>query len=173
MTAGDHTIRSLANDSAPAVHVHVHLAMTGTFPLRVADLFFTDGGVLVPEYEYLTPLFGIVGRQVPEVSTQARKCYRQHGVGGLIEEAERVHRIPYEEVDCVRFYDESGAGRPKLAVDVVSGPPYAYRIHAPVDDDALAGALRSLGERRGFEVRTASTLGFSPLNSLRRFLADR
>lgn len=157
----------------PAVHVHVHLAMAGTFPLRVADLLFTDDGLLVPEYEYLTPLLGIARGRVPDVAESARRQYRDDGVEGLIETAERTHRVPYEDIDQVRTYDDSGLGRPKIAVDVTDGPPYAYRIHAPVDVDALTEALRSLGSRRDFAVASASTLGFSPVNSIKRFRSDR
>ncbi|MFT4923114.1 MAG: hypothetical protein ACI8XM_002338 [Haloarculaceae archaeon] len=160
-------------DRPRAVHVHVHLAMTGTFPLRVADLLFTDDALVVPEYEYLTPLLGIARGKASEVGRRARERYREEGLAGLVDSAERTHEIPYAHVECVRIYDDSGLGRPKIAVDVPDGPPYAYRIHAPVDVDELSSALQSLGTRRNFRVETSSALGFRPTSSLRRFLADR
>lgn len=153
--------------------VHVHLAMTGTFPLRVADLVFTDDALVIPEYEYLTPLLGIARGKASEVGKRARERYREEGIAGLVDAAERTHRVPYEDVECVRIYDNSGVGRPKIAVDVSSGPPYAYRIHAPVEVDKLSEALRSLGQHREFDIETSSALGFRPTSSLRRFLVDR
>lgn len=155
-----------------AVHVHVHLAVTGSFPLRVADVLFTDAAVVVPEYEYLTPLFGLARSGIDEASASARERYRADGLAGLVEMAERVHRIPYDEVTAVRLY-HSRVSRPKLAVHVTSGPPYAYRVHADIDEASLVAALESLGRRRGFEVERRAGVGFSPVESVRRFLADR
>jgi hypothetical protein len=163
---------SVPSEGAIPVHVHVHLAMTGAFPLRVADVLFTGDGVVIPEYEYLTPLFGLARSGVDEAGTTARERYREAGVAGLVELAERVHRLPYDEVETVRVY-HSRLGRPKVALVTESGPPYAYRIHAPVDVDALVGALRSLGERRGFAVERHAKVGYSPVASVRRFVADR
>jgi len=155
------------------VHVHVHLVIAGTFPLRVADLLFADDRLIVPEYEFLTPLFGLARGQTTVAGRVARKRYANDGVDGLIEAAERTHRVAYDEVDGVWIYDGGVLGRPKIAVVVSEGPPYAYRIHAPVDIDELTDALTSLGTRRGFDVDRSDSLGFSPTNSLQRFLADR
>lgn len=156
-----------------AVHVHVHLVMGGTFPLRMADLCFTDDALVVPEYHNLTPLFGIARRKTHDVAETATDRYRVEGLAGLVDMAERTHRIPYDDLERVRLYDGRSVGRPKVAVDVAVGPPYAYRVHAPVDLDALTAALSGLGDRRGFAVERSPTLGFSPRNSLRRFVADR
>jgi hypothetical protein len=147
--------------------------MGGAFPLRVADLLFTDETLLVPEYRYLTPLFGIARSGSQSVADAAVERFRAEGVAGLLELANRTHRIGYDDVERVHLYGGRSFGRPKLAVDVASGPPYAYRIHAPVEIPRLRGALTGLGARRGFEVTYHSTLGFSPLKSVRRFLADR
>jgi len=155
------------------VHVHVHLVMAGTFPLRVADLLFADDRLIVPEYEFLTPLFGLARGQTTDAGRVARERYANEGVAGLVEAAERTHRVAYEDLDAVRLYEGGSLGRPKVAVDVSEGPPYAYRIHAPVDIDELTEALTSLGTRRGFNVDRSGSLGFSPINSLHRFLADR
>jgi hypothetical protein len=155
------------------VHVHIHFVMGGTFPLRLADLCFTDDALVAPEYHHLTPLFGIARRRTHDVAETATERYRTDGVAGLVDMAERTHRIPYDELDCVRLYDGRSVGRPKVAVDVATGPPYAYRVHAPVDLNALTAALTGLGDRRGFTVERSEALGFSPRNSLRRFVADR
>ncbi len=155
-----------------SVEVHVHLVMTGTFPLRVADLLFTTTELLIPEYEYITPLFGILRSSVDNASKQAKKRYRDGGVVALLELAEETHRFSYEAVKCIRVY-QSGIARPKVAVVVDDAPTYAYRIHAPVDLDSLTDALQSLGRRRNFSVERHDRIGFSPVNSLRRFFDGR
>lgn len=163
----------MSDASAETVHVHVHHVMGGSFPLRVADLLFTDETLLVPEYQYLTPLFGIARGKSHSVADTAAERFRAEGTAGLVEMARRTHRIGYDEIDQLRLYDGRSVGRPKVAVDVVSGPSYAYRIHAPVEMDRLVSALRGLGARREFGVTFHTAVGFSPLASLRRFLADR
>ncbi|WP_229126246.1 hypothetical protein [Halapricum desulfuricans] len=155
-----------------AVHVHVHLAVAGSFPLRACDLLFVDDRLHVVEHAYLTPLFGLARGRLSTAGDRARERYREDGPAGLFELAERAHTVDYESIERVRTYD-SRLARPKLAVDVRDGPPYAYRVHAPVDVEALSAALESLGDRRGFAVESRSGVGYSPTNSLRRFLADR
>lgn len=163
----------MSADDASAVHVHVHLVMGGAFPLRMADLLFTDDRLVVPEYHYLTPVFGIARGKTHEVAETAVERFRAAGPAGLVEFAERTHTVDYDDIERVRIYDGRSIGRPKVAVDVAAGPPYAYRVHAPVDVPRLASALDGLGARRGFVVETHSKLGYSPTNSLRRFLTDR
>ena len=156
-----------------AVHVHVHFVMTGAVPLRMADLVFTDDELVIPEYYYLTPLFGIARGKTHDVAEQAVERYRQSGLAGLVEMAERTHHVAYADIERVRIYHGRHIGRPKIAADVTTGPPYAYRIHAPVNVARLTDALTALGGRRGFAVESHSTLGFRPLSSLRRFAFDR
>jgi hypothetical protein len=156
-----------------AVHVHVHFTMTGAFPLRMADLLFTDEALLIPEYGHLTPLFGIARGRTHDVAERAVERYRTEGVEGLLAEADRTHRVPYADLGGVRLYDGWSVARPKVAVDTATGPAYAYRIHAPVSMDDLTTALRSLGDRRGFTVARSAGVGFDPAASVRRFLADR
>jgi hypothetical protein len=156
-----------------AVHVHLHFVMTGGFPLRVADLLFTDDELLIPEYAHLTPLFGIARGRTHDAAERAVERYRVEGVTGLVAEASRTHRLSYDEIERVRLYTGRSVARPKVAVDTAGGPPYAYRIHAPVDLSALTRALASLGDRRGFTVERSAAVGFDPKGSCRRFLADR
>lgn len=155
------------------LHVHVHLVMGGAFPLRMADLLFMDSRLVIPEYHYLTPIFGIARGKTHAVAESAVERFQAEGTVGLVEMAERTHHVDYADVERVRLYTGRSIGRPKVAIDVVSGPPYAYRVHAPVDMDRLAAALQGLGSRREFPVELHSGLGFDPINSLRRFAADR
>ena len=119
-------------DDFGAVHVHVHLVMGGAFPLRMADLLFTDVALVVPEYHYLTPLFGIARGKTHDVAESAVERYRRDGVAGLVDMAESTHVVAYGDIERVRVYSGRGLGRPKVAVDVADGPPFAYRVHAPV-----------------------------------------
>jgi hypothetical protein len=155
------------------VHVHVHFVMAGTFPLRVADLCFTDDAVVAPEYGLLTPLFDLTRGAAGDEATRAAERYRQAGLVGLTEMADRVQRFPFSEVETVTLFDGGRFARPKLSVGLREGPPLAYRLHAPVELDALAAALRSLGDRREFAVSRSPRVGLRPLASVRRFLADR
>jgi len=147
--------------------------MAGTFPLRMADLLFTDEQLIIPEYQYLTPIFGIARGKTHDVAETAVERYRAAGTSGLVEFAERTHRVDYDDLNRVRLYDGRAVARPKVAVDVTAGPPYAYRVHAPVDVPSLTEALTELGARRGFAVESRPVVGFRPLQSLRRFAADR
>jgi hypothetical protein len=146
--------------------------VTGSFPLRVADILFTNEAVVVPEYDHLTPVFGLLAGGTERASERARKRYREDGLAGLVEAAERVHRVPYDDVSVVRL-SVSRIARPKLAVEPVDAVPYAYRVHAPIEVDPLFDALQSLGDRRGFDVERRSAIGYDPVESVRRFLARR
>lgn len=159
--------------STDAVHVHVHLVMAGAFPLRMADLVFTDRRLIIPEYHYLTPLFGIARRETHRVADRAVERYAEDGVDGLLDMAERTHRVDYADLDRVRVYDGGAVGRPKIAADMIDGSVYPYRVHAPIDVPAFASALGSLGDRRGFAVERHTTHGFDPVASLRRFVTGQ
>lgn len=155
------------------VHVHVHLVMAGAFPLRMADLVFTGRELLIPEYHYLTPLFGVARRETHRVADRAVERYSEDGVDGLLDMAERTHRVGYADLDRIRIYDGGAIGRPKIAADAADGSVYPYRVHAPIDVSAFASALGSLGDRRGFAVERHGTHGFAPVASVRRFVAGR
>jgi len=79
--------------------------MAGTFPLRMADLLFTDEQLIIPEYQYLTPIFGIARGKTHDVAETAVERYRAAGTSGLVEFAERTHRVDYDDLNRVRLYD--------------------------------------------------------------------
>ncbi|WP_267640737.1 hypothetical protein [Haloarchaeobius amylolyticus] len=155
------------------VHAHVHHCMTGTTPLRIADVLFTDDAVEIGEYATVTPMFGIVtGGHRERAAEMAARC-AEAGPTAVLDAAERHVSIPYAEVETIRLYEGGRFGRPKLAIDTGEGPPYGYRIHAPVEVAALRDVLTDLGEEKGFDVELVAGVGFSPRESLRRFLVDR
>ncbi|WP_439027442.1 hypothetical protein [Haloarchaeobius sp. DT45] len=155
------------------VHVHVHHCMTGTTPLRIADVLFTDENLEIGEYATVTPMFGLVtGGHRKRAAEMAQLC-AQKGPVAVLDESERRVSLPYDAVEVVRLYDGGRFGRPKLAIDTGEGPPYGYRIHAPVEVAALRDVLTDLGAEKGFRVEVVEGVGFSPKESLRRFLVDR
>lgn len=147
--------------------------MAGTFPLRVADLCFTDDAVIIPEYAYLTPLFGIVRGRGQTAADTARERLANDGLQDLREYANTTETVPYRDLRMVRVHDGGAVGRPRVAIHPEQGPPLAYRVHAPVDVPALTEALTALGQDHGFTVSSRSGLGFSPVDSIRRFVAGR
>lgn len=161
-----------AGDSS-RVLVHVHHAMTGTFPLRVADVCFTDDAVVIPEYAYLTPLFGIAGGKGQAAADTAREHIENGGLAALRQYANSTTELTYADVDSIRLHDGGRIGRPKLSIHPASGAPYGYRLHAPVDVDALASALESIGTTHDIDVLHTAGVGFSPRASLHRFLVGR
>ncbi|MCT9097815.1 hypothetical protein [Haloarchaeobius sp. HME9146] len=155
------------------VHVHVHHCMAGTTPLRIADVLFTDDSVEIGEYATVTPMFGLVtGGHRKRAREMAQRC-ADEGPTAVLDHAERHVSLSYEDIESVRLYDGGRFGRPKLAIDTGDGPPYGYRIHAPVEVASLRDVLADLADEKGFDITVVEGVGFSPRESLRRFLVDR
>jgi hypothetical protein len=157
----------------PTVGVHVHFAMTGTVPLRLADLFFTDEALLVVEYGVFTPLFGLATGGPERAAARMARAYAEDGIAAVRERGDRTVALAYDEVERVVLHDGGRLARERIAIQVADGPPYAYRVHAPVDLGALAEGLSSFGPTADVPVAVRSGLGFSPLESVRRFRAGR
>ncbi|WP_435157526.1 hypothetical protein [Haladaptatus sp. DFWS20] len=151
-------------------YAYVNFGMTGTIPLRMADLVFTRDCLVIAVYGRITPLFGLA-RGTPKRSAAAmRRRYEEDGIDGVLVAADEVHRIEYDDVDRIELYDGGRIAREKIAVHTGDEPPYAYRIHAPIDIPALADALSPvLGE--SVEIQTG--MGFNPRMSIARFSVGR
>lgn len=158
---------------APTVGVHVHAGMAGTVPLRLAELFFTDAGLRVVEYGTFTPLFGLATGGPRRAAARMARTYVEDGFDGVRDRGDRTINLPYDEVRRVVVHDGGRLGRERIAVHAREGPPHAYRIHAPVDLDALVAGLAAFGPTADLAVERRSGLGFAPLESLRRFVAGR
>jgi hypothetical protein len=157
----------------PTVGVHVHFAMTGTVPLRLADLFFTDEALLVVEYGLFTPLFGLATGGPRRAAARMARVYTADGVAAVRDHGDRTVALAYDDVERVLLHDGGRLANERVAVQVAEGPPYAYRVHAPVDLEALADGLSAFGPTADVPVEVRSGLGFSPVESLRRFRAGR
>ncbi|GAA0468133.1 hypothetical protein MUK72_06170 [Halococcus dombrowskii] len=151
-----------------AVHYHVHYGMAGSFPLRLADLFFADDGLHIAEYAYITPLFGLGTRKHRRESRGMQAIYDHHGLDEVLLQADSVTWLAYDAIEHVRLHDGGRLGRPKLTVST-DEDSYAYRIH---DEDSaeLAAEIETCADRHGFRIETVAGVGFSPIENVRRFL---
>ena len=159
--------------SEPTVGVHVHFGMTGTVPLRLADLFFTTEHLLVAEYGTITPVVGLLTGAPGREAAGLARTYRDRGLEGVRESVDRTTVVPYEEIERIVCHDGRWVAREKVAVHVADGPPYGYRIHAPVDLEAFADGLASFPPTATLPVEVRSGVGFDPVESLRRFRRGR
>jgi hypothetical protein len=151
------------------VHSHVHFGMAGSFPLRLAELFFADDGLHIAEYAYITPLFGLGTRKHRRESRGMQAIYDHHGLDEVLLQADSVTWLAYDTVERVRVHDGGRFGRPKLTV-VADDDSYAYRIHDEGSADELAADIEACADDHDFTVETVSGVGFSPAENIRRFL---
>lgn len=150
------------------VSIHVHFGMTGSFPLRLADLFFADDGLHIAEYAYITPLFGLGTRKHRRESRGMQAIYDHHGLDEVLLQADSVTWLAYDTVERVVIHDGGRLGRPKLTV-YTDEHSYAYRLHNEQTAEELAADIGS--NQRAVRVETVSGVGFSPLENVRRFFS--
>jgi len=151
------------------VERHVHYGMTGSFPLRMAEMFFADDGLYIAEYSYITPMFGLATRKHRREAASMERVFEIHGIDEVLLQADSVVWHSYDNLGEVVLYAGGRFGRPKIEFVPDAGTPQAYRIHADIDLDALADDLEELAGDHGFSFRRRSRLGFSPRESVRRF----
>ena len=151
------------------VEAHLHFGMTGSFPLRLAELFFADDGVHLVEYSYITPMFGLGTRKHAREAASMQRVYDYHGIDEVLVQGDSVTWLNYDAVDRVVVHDGGWVGRPR--VDVRSaGQSYAYRLHDDADAETVVADLRGPADRHGFDLDRRSGVGFDPRDNLWRFL---
>lgn len=162
-----------ADESVPTtdveVEAHVHYGMTGTFPLRVAELFFADDGLYVAEYAYITPFIGLASRKHRREAKAMAAMYEEYGLDAVLVQADNVVWHSYDNLDRVVLHEGGWIGRPKVAVYPAEGPSHAYRIHDKPNWAEAKADIERLPERHGVTVEHSGGLGFTPRESLRRF----
>lgn len=152
------------------IECHVHFGMTGSFPLKLAELFFADDGLYVAEYAYITPMFGLGMKKHHREARGMAAIYEIHGLDEVLLQADGVVWHNYANVDRVILYDGGFLGRPKIAVHPDRGRVHAYRLHdEDVTLDDLTSRLDACSDDHGFAVERRSGVGFSPRASLARF----
>jgi hypothetical protein len=165
---------SRADDRPPTVGVHLHFGMTGTLPLRLAELFFTDEGLTVVEYGTITPLFGLATGGHRREAARMADAYVEDGIEGAERAGDRTVHLEYDEIDRIVCFDGRMFAREKVAIHLRDDePPYAYRIHAPVDLEEFAAGLATFPPTVDVEVAVRSGIGFRPSESIARFRTGR
>ncbi|WP_423751662.1 hypothetical protein [Salinirarus marinus] len=150
------------------VDLHVHFGMAGSFPLRLADLFFASDGLHVVEYSYITPMFGLGMKKHHREADAMQDVYDVHGLDEVLLQGDSVVWLSYSNVDRVLVHRGGWAGRPKLTVYAADGTSYAFRLHGVDVVDELVADLEAVGEDHGFDVEAKSGVGFAPMENLRR-----
>lgn len=150
------------------VEAHVHFGMTGSFPLRLAELFFAEDGLHIVEYSYITPMFGLGTRKHLREAASMQRVYDYHGLDEVLVQGDSVTWLNYDAVDRVVLHDGGWLGRPKVDVRA-DGRSYAYRLHDDADPDAMAADLRGPAERHGFDLDRRAGVGYDFRGSVRRF----
>lgn len=170
---GNSTGDRSAEETETTVGVRVHFTMTGTTPLRLADLFFTDDGLTIVEYGRITPLVGLAIGSPEQRAAEMARTYAEGGLSAVADAGERTIDLAYDEVDRVVLHDGGRLARERIAIRVREGPPYAYRIHAPIDLEPLESGLARFPPTANLAVERRRGSGFSPIESLRRFRRGR
>lgn len=156
-------------ESGIEVEAHLHFGMTGSFPLRLGDLFFADDGLYVVEYGYVTPFIGLTARKHRRESAHMAVLYEQHGIDAVLVVADSVVWHGYDNVERVTAHSGGWLGRPKITVYPDEGPTHAYRFHdRPRFEEGIAD-LEAVAREHGFELERREGLGFAPRESIRRF----
>lgn len=151
------------------VELHVHFGMAGSFPLRLAELFFADDGLYIVEYSYITPLMGLGTRKHHREADAMAAVYEHHGLDEVLLQGDSFTWLNYDAVDRVAVHGGGRIGRPKLTVYETDGRSHAYRLHEEREWRQLVAALEECGDRHGFPTDSALGLGLDPTENVRRF----
>jgi hypothetical protein len=171
---GDEEVDAAEFEDLPTTDIdvayHVHYGMTGSFPLRMAELFFANDGVHIAEYAYITPLFGLGFRKHRREAEGMDRIYEIHGIDEVLLQADQVHWINPDGIERVVVYSGGWLGRPKVAVYTSDGLSYAYRLHDEVEFSELVDGIADWADPYDVPVEDRDGLGFTPVESLWRFL---
>ncbi|HET7325504.1 MAG TPA: hypothetical protein VFJ06_14345 [Halococcus sp.] len=152
------------------VFLHVHFGMTGSFPLRLAELFFASDGLHIAEYGYITPLFGLGTKKHRRESSGMQAIYDYHGLDEVLLQADSVTWLAYDAIERIVLHDGGRFGRPKLTV-YADEHSDAYRLHDEEHPEELAADIETCADRYDFSFETASGVGFSPRENIHRFFS--
>lgn len=152
------------------VSLRVGFGMTGSFPMRLADLFFTEQGLYITEYEYLTPLFGLGAGKHRREAAAMERIYEVHGIDEVLLQADTVIWHAYDDIERVTLHDGGRFGRPRLGVYPTTGASHAYRLHdRDGETESLASDLKDALVDPDIEFEQAQGLGYQPRESFARF----
>lgn len=151
------------------VETHLHFGMTGSFPLRVGELFFADDGLYVVEYAYITPFIGLTASKHEREAGAMQRVYDRYGLDAVLFHADSVTWHSYDNLDRLVVHEGGRLGRPKVTVYPKDGRSHAYRFHDRAAFEEAAADLDACADRHGVAIEWHEGLGFHPRESLRRF----
>ena len=148
------------------VTYHVNFSMAGSFPLRLADVFFCEEGLYITEYGNITPLFGLATQRHKREAKVMQTIYEYHGIDEILLQADLVIWINYANVDRIQMHEGGRLGRPKISMSTTDGESYAYRIHGEISLQELSTTVGEIADSAGFSVDSGSGLGVGLKDSL-------
>jgi hypothetical protein len=166
--AGDADAEPVESDIE--VGIHAHFGMKGSFPLRIAELFFAADGLHIAEYGMVTPMFGLGMNKHHREAGAMKQVFEQYGIDEVLARADAVTWLAYDAIDEVVVSDGGRLGNPRIGVYTQRREAKAYRIHDDeFDSRGFVDALASYGSEYDIGVSHESGLGYRPVESLRRF----
>lgn len=169
----DEEIGKVDPDSLPSsdieVEAHIHFGMTGSFPLRIGELFLTSTGVYIAEYSYITPMFGLGTRKHRKDAGAMQALFERYGIDAVLLQADKFYWLAYDAIEELVLYSGGRYGRPKVTIFTADHSSYAYRLIGDRDFESMIEELQSVAEAYDLTMRIEDRLGFHPHRNLRRF----
>ncbi len=153
------------------VESHIHYAMAGSFPLQIAELFFTAEGFYIAEYSYITPLFGLGTGKHNKDANAMQAMLDQYGIDAVLLHADHVVWLNYVQIDKIMLYSGGWIGRPKITIYTADHQSYAYRLFGDREFDAIVEDVSATAEKYDMEVAERNVFGFKPRENLKRFFS--
>lgn len=149
---------------------HVHFGMAGSFPLRVADLFFASDGLHIVEYSYITPMFGLGTKKHRTEAGAMQSIYDVHGIDEVLLQGDAAYWLNYDAIGRIVLHRGGYLGRPKLTVYPADETvrSHAVRLHDQ-DTDELTASIRKVAAEHDVDLDVRSGWGLSPTENIRRF----
>ena len=138
---------------------YLNFGMAGSFPLRLADIFFCKDGLYITEYGNITPLFGLATRRHKREANVMQTIYEYHGIDEVLLQSDLIMWINYENLERVSIHEGGRFGRPKIAVFTDDEASYAYRIHGEAALQELRANIKETADQNGFSIDSVSGYG--------------
>lgn len=152
------------------VQNHIHFGMTGSFPLRLAEIFFVEDGLYIAEYSKITPFFGLMSKQPGKDAMAMQSIYERDGIDGVLLAADRLLWFNHEMIDKVKLVSGGWLGYPKVTVYAEDSKSYAYRIHGTVGSfDEMADGVIEWANETDVDTMIGGGLGISIHENIVRF----
>lgn len=170
----DAEIGKVDPDSLPSseidVEAHIHFGMTGSFPLRIGELFLTTSGLYIAEYSYITPMFGLGTRKHRKDAGAMQALFERYGIDAVLLQADKFFWLAYELIEEIKLYSGGRYGRPKVTVFSTDGSSHAYRLIGERDFAKIADEVTTAAAPYDLDVTVENSLGFHPRRNIQRFL---